>query len=179
MYCRGYFIMRSVKGKIASKGFYGKLRALTLGAILVFLVMGPLKCKPKSPSSAFAGGLEIKAQLKNKEQIKIDLKLPPNSHLYLDKGGRGNLIPVSFDWQDILKKGPQLLSAPQGEYDKEVEAKVLRGQGSFVFSFSKNRVEPQELVGKILKVRTQVCNERDGICYRPTWTRVQISSQAP
>ena len=141
--------------------------------VFLALILNPFNCKPKNIVSD--GEVEIKAQLQKEGQLKIDLRLPPNSHLYLDKGLRGNLIPVSFDWQSLLKKKPRLISAPQGKYDKEVEAKVLRDQGSFVFSFSENETEAQDIIGQTLKVRTQICNEVEGICYRPKWTDVQIS----
>ena len=149
------------------------------GLALTFLalMLNPFGCKPKT--SVSEGEAEIRAQLQGKGQLKVDLKLPPHSHLYLDRGLRGNLIPVSFDWQPVLKKGllkkaPELASAPQGEYDKDVEAKVLRSQGSFVFSLAQDGTVTQGLAGQTLRVRTQVCNEVEGICYRPKWTDVQI-----
>ena len=145
---------------------------LALSSLALVLMLS--NCKPKTEAK-----LEIKARLQDQAQLKIDLNLAPHLHLYLDKGDRGNLIPVSFDWQSLLTKGflkraPKLISAPKGEYDKDMEAKVLRAQGSFLFSLSENDTSPQGVAGQTLRIRTQLCNELDGICYRPEWTDVQI-----
>ena len=151
-----------------------------LFSLLFFLLASSFLfgCRPKSKSSI--DELEIRARLQEEGRIEIALELPPHSHLYLDKGSRGNLIPIAFDWQALIKKGllkkePELLSSPKGEYDKDVEARVLRSKGLYLFSLPQDKDGKQSLRDQNIRVRAQMCDEVEGICYRPEWNEIQIS----
>ncbi len=109
------------------------------------------------------------------ETLAVHITLAPAFHVYLDKGALGNLIPISFDWGSLIKKGvlkqePQIVSAPAGVYAEEVQAKVLRGQGRFLFQ-GENLAKA---AGHELRVQTQICNEALGICYRPRWESLRV-----
>ena len=148
---------------------------IALLLILVLFISKINLCRETDKEKLGANEARIQAYLKSDNVIAVNLKLAPNSHVYLDRGSRGNLIPIEFDWQslvkeDVLKKEPNLLSAPTGEYEKKVEASVLRKEGSFLF----NVPNKQDLIGKEIRVRTQICDEIQNICYRPQWNNVRI-----
>ena len=130
----------------------------------------------QDPSTA-----SIQAQISKNDQLEIRVAIPANSHAYLDKGKEGNLIPITFDWQTLVNKGslsefPRLVAAPKGQYDKKVEATVLRGEGLFVFASKKTNTLSSTLAGEQIRIRTQICDEVEGICYRPKWTQVVIAN---
>ncbi len=125
------------------------------------------------------GDVNIQAVITANQHLKVKLELAPDTHVYLDRGAEGNLIPISFDWEDLMQsngttltKKPQLVSSPQGEYDKKTKAKVLRGQGEYLFSVK----QANTLKGAKFRLKTQVCDEVVGICYRPKWTETTIGT---
>lgn len=132
-------------------------------------------CRKTDKQNLEPNQVEIQAYLQTDKSIAIELKLAPDSHAYLDRGLEGNLIPIEFDWKPflqskILSVEPQLLVAPVGEYEKKVKASVLRGKGRFLFEGPSLK----KLLGKKLRVRTQVCDEVQNICYRPEWKSIFI-----
>ncbi|GIX41154.1 MAG: hypothetical protein KatS3mg129_0887 [Leptospiraceae bacterium] len=113
---------------------------------------------------------KIKAQVEN-DILKVIIQLPKNHHAYLDKGKDGMLIPITFDWSDFIEKNilsqePTLITKPKGEYDDEVKATVLRGDGIFEFQLPDSLLSETLKKGN-LKIKIQICNETSGICYRP------------
>lgn len=116
------------------------------------------------PAAAFA------ARVLGDGQVEINVNVPSRHHAYLDAGEYGNLIPLAFDWQGLTPE-PKITAAPTGEHDEEVKARVLRGNGRFVFQFAP---PAPDLQGRTIKVRSQICDEDKGICYRPTWTDVSL-----
>jgi len=111
----------------------------------------------------------------NGNKLSIRIVIPPQHHAYLDKGKEGNYIPVSFNWAALIKDGslkkePTMISAPKGEFEKVASAKVLRGEGIFIFE----SVEIPSLKGKSIKVKSQICDDIKGVCYRPSIKDVKI-----
>ncbi len=127
--------------------------------------------KPAIPSARISA-------TSNQDEGKVifNVVVPGGHHAYLNRGTEENLIPVSFFWDDLVQSGilsgePALVSKPQGVYDKEFEAQVLRGQGQFEFKIP----SVSKLIGKTLRVRSQVCDETRGICYRPVTENILIN----
>jgi hypothetical protein len=83
------------------------------------------------------------------------------------------LIPITFDWSDLFTNEPQIISKPEGVFDKDVQATVLRNEGIFEFLLPEN-ISKENITNKILKVRVQICNETTGICYRPKIYEVRL-----
>lgn len=142
------------------------------------LCLGALACSkppqanlgsPRPPIEA-----EIGAMVSPTGRLSVSVVIPNEHHAYLDKGKEGVFIPVEFLWADLLKTGkiqavPKLIQEPKGQYDKEMEAKVLRGPGRFLFAAS------DTLKGTELSVRTQLCNDRTRVCYPPSTQKVKVS----
>ena len=104
------------------------------------------------------------------------MAVPANHHAYLDKGDTGRLLEVEFGWDDLvtrarLKAPPTVESKPIGERDDDVGARVLRGVGVWTF-----RVDPSDaaLAGASVSVRTQICDEKIGLCYPPERRTVSL-----
>lgn len=114
---------------------------------------------------------DVAAWVQNASTVQVSVTVPPGHHAYLDAGREGNYIPVTVDTSAAGEL--KLTNAPKGEEDKEVQAKVLRGMGSFVYEAK----DAQSFAGKILKVRSQICNERQGVCYPPRTVEVKISGK--
>jgi hypothetical protein len=148
-----------------------KARWSGAGALLAVLLLLPgASCE--DPGRASAGGEVPEAGfhgriLPDGQTIEIVASIPPRHHAYLDAGDEGNLIPIGFDWQDLTPE-PVALSMPTGERDEDVKARVLRGDGRFQFQHS--TVSP----GVQVRVRSQICDEDRGVCYRPTWNEVEL-----
>ena len=131
-------------------------------------------CKKKN-AVAEDLGVEVKAIWQNEQSLGIDISIASGLHIYLDQGIHKNLIPIAFAWQDFIKakemiKIPTLLKSPRGEYDKKAEGTVLRSNGYFLFQSK----ELSKIKGKELRVRVQICDEEQGICYRPQWLSISI-----
>ncbi|MEQ9367074.1 MAG: hypothetical protein RIF32_22760 [Leptospirales bacterium] len=130
-----------------------------------------------SKSRAGAGGpgdvptAAVSAQVNPDGRASIRIDVPSRHHAYLDAGEHGNLIPIGFDWQGLTPE-PKTVQAPAGEHDEEVKAQVLRGSGTFVFEGGSEQAPT--FAGRSLRVRSQICDEDKGICYRPTWTEVSL-----
>ncbi len=144
---------------------------------LIFLaVTGIFYCKKKN-SSQISWNPEITANLEN-DKINIKIQIPRDHHAYLDSGKDNNLIPIQFDWNEflqkkILPKEPNLIVSPEGEWDTEVQATVLRNTGMYEFQIDKN-LNKDKLKEAYLKIKIQICNEISGICYRPQIYEVKI-----
>ncbi|MCB1319210.1 MAG: hypothetical protein KDK34_03095, partial [Leptospiraceae bacterium] len=107
--------------------------------------------------------------------IAVQVRVPANHHAYLDAGRDGVLIPISFDWQPLidaalLRTAPSQVTKPDGSPDDEIGATVLRGAGEFVFETA----QADRLDGMSVRVRSQLCNDETGVCYRPTWQEVAL-----
>lgn len=152
------------------------MKKISLYSLLILsAAILPGSCKKPADSSASTGpggvpAPSIQAKLQS-NGVVFHVRVPDGFHAYVDAGDDGNLIPVSFVWPDSLKPTPELKKAPAGVHDEEFSAKVLRGQADWQFSYGR----PDELKGVTLKVRSQICDETSGICYRPTFQDVQIA----
>lgn len=107
--------------------------------------------------------------------LTIAISVPDHHHAYLDRGEEGNLIPVQFYWEDFVEAGiletePEPISAPEGVFDEDERAIVLRGEGEYVFEIG----NAGELSGETLRARTQICDEIRGVCYRPENHDIQL-----
>lgn len=103
-------------------------------------------------------------------QISFRIEIPANHHAYLDSGKENNLIPIQFDWSNLIQnkiilKEPELLQKPKGEFDQEVQATVLRGSDEFIFQIPEEA--RNHLKNQSIRIKVQICNEVTGICYRP------------
>lgn len=99
-------------------------------------------------------------------KLHVHLSIPSRHHAYLDAGREGNLIPVTFDWKgwgENPAESPKAIQSPAGDVDADSGARVLRGEGTYVFQ-PKTNPSLQEF-----RVRVQICDEVKGVCYRPAW----------
>lgn len=101
-------------------------------------------------------------------QLNVEVSVPAGHHAYLDSGKEGNLIPVTFDFTNL---GTELkeVSRPQGTVEEISGAKILKGNGVFVFE-SESSLDSDSS----FRVRTQICDDTSGICYRPQWHDVSL-----
>ncbi|MBL8018206.1 MAG: hypothetical protein JNM27_00955 [Leptospirales bacterium] len=111
--------------------------------------------------------------LLNDQSLTISVQVPAGHHAYLDAGKEGSFIPISFQWDELLKEtglpvAPKMKTAPTGEPEAESGARVLRGKGDFVFEGN------PKLAGQKVQVRSQICDDVKGICYRPSLQSVEI-----
>ena len=109
------------------------------------------------------------------ELLHVAVQVDAHHHIYLDKGKLGNLLPIVFDWKNVitLEKEPVLIKkTAKGVYDDEVEAMVMRGYGEFHFMLA-----TKSPLKKGPRVRVQVCNEKTGVCYRPEWIETKIKKK--
>ncbi|MCR9144662.1 MAG: protein-disulfide reductase DsbD N-terminal domain-containing protein [bacterium] len=161
--------------KAAAPGLAGTPLAALLLATLI--AMGAATCDDAPESRASAGGpgdvpaALISGRTLDDGRAAINVDVPSRHHAYLDAGKHGNLIPIGFDWQGLSPE-PEQVTAPVGERDEDVQAQVLRGSGTYVFKAGGENAPP--FAGRSLRVRSQICDEDKGICYRPTWTDVKL-----
>lgn len=133
---------------------------------------GPLSLEPtEGEPDAHSASSEMRL---TKTGALLRVHVPANHHAYLDKGPSGAFIPVTADWEALVKGGkisaaPALLRSPAGTLDKDSGAMVLRGTGEYEYKGSL-----AELAGLAVQVRTQICDDVKGICYRPKTQNVII-----
>ena len=114
-------------------------------------------------------------------QFKISVDVPANHHAYLNSGKNNNYIPVAFDSGATLAKAGlalQHITPPDGVYDAEMDAQVLRGQGDFVISLEQQTPRPFNSNGVELNFRYQLCNEVNNVCFRPQTTALTLPLHA-
>ncbi len=116
---------------------------------------------------------ELQAAVRPDRSVAIALNIPREHHAYLDAGRDGVLIPIAFLWDEmitagVIKKAPPVKTRPKGVMEAEMGAHVLRGFGEFVFT------PTEDLKGRTLKVRTQLCNDRTRVCYPPSTQSVVL-----
>ena len=148
--------------------------------VFLVLILMSFACKKEGPLSLEPTESELDPHVASSEMVLtktgalLRVHVPANHHAYLDKGPSGAFIPVSVDWESLVKTGaiskaPALLRGPAGTLDAESGAKVLRGTGEFEYTGSL-----AELSGQSVQVRTQICDDLKGICYRPKTQTVTI-----
>ena len=148
-------------------------RTFYTALLLAGILAGTLGCTETEQSGS--DGIpeaSIRAAALN-EKVTVSITIPEDHHAYLNRGPHENLIPVDFDWKPALESGkilkePELESSPEGEKEKETGAAVLRGTGEFVFTGISPAADTS------LRVRTQICNEITGMCFRPAWQTITI-----
>jgi len=140
--------------------------------LFIFFVLNAFFCSRVNKIQNVAPDAKIVANIEN-NKIKVIVQIPSDHHAYLDKGKDGMLIPITFDWSDLFTNEPQIISKPEGVFDKDVQATVLRNEGIFEFLLPEN-ISKENITNKILKVRVQICNETTGICYRPKIYEVRL-----
>jgi hypothetical protein len=144
------------------------------------LVLSLFYCKKEGPLSMEPSASEPDPHAAVSEVVLTDggavlrVRVPANHHAYLDKGPAGAFIPIAPDWEGLVKAGriqkaPNLSRSPAGTLDRDSGAMVLRGTGEFEYKGSL-----QDLAGETIQVRTQVCDDIKGICYRPKTETVTI-----
>ena len=142
--------------------------------ILALFLVAASACSNSEKNKNTSGIPEAKIEGKIEGQsVRFRITIPERHHAYLDRGKEGRLIPISFDWKNALEETdtPDIASTPSGSFDQDYGATVLRGEGEFVFQLKK----ASELIGKIVKVKTQICDDVKGICYRPIIEEVVIN----
>jgi hypothetical protein len=143
-------------------------REITTGILAAAIALN-LSCQEKGGEGHPGSGDRPRPQISSEisgDTIRFSITVPENHHAYLDKGSEGNLIPVTFDWGGMKEPGPVFV--PIGTRDERVRATVLRGSGDFLFR-SPNAMEYS---GKKVRVLTQICDDIQGICYRPEYSDI-------
>lgn len=156
--------------------------------IYLFMTIGMINCvkdeavseMTKESSSKSAGmylpSAKFQTTIQNKRKLIINVIIPTGHHAYLDSGRDGNLLPILFYWQELIKQGvlqkkPVEKSRPIGSFDSLAKATVLRGNGVYVYETRKGNWKK----GTKLRVRTQICNERKGQCYPPVFKQITLN----
>lgn len=137
-------------------------------------------------SSVFAGAkaeIDIKV-LDNTQwpaQYQISLTPPLHHHAYLDKGVENAYIPVVIDYKnELFKQGLVInqITLPKGEFDSEVQATVLRGQGNITLSLVPEKGYKQVADTAKFSLRYQLCDEISNVCFRPQTANIVIQLPA-
>ncbi len=111
-------------------------------------------------------------------EFRLTLNVPNDHHAYLDKGDENIYIPVSVDPKDklaALQLKVANLQKPEGVYDGDVKAKVLRGQGDFVVSLAS--LSSGKLIANpvAVDINYQLCNDITHVCFRPQTAQVNLA----
>lgn len=152
-----------------------KLISFSLAVFLIAITL--TACKQEETKKGDLTDPEFRIEyVSGEKQIAITVTIPRDHHAYLDSGKENNLIPIQFQWKElvqnnILTQEPELVAKPEGVYDKTFEATVLRDSGVFVFRFSDDL---QKLKNQTLNIRVQMCNDVTGICYRPKTYKISL-----
>lgn len=152
--------------------------AVVAMATLIISLLLPVACEDSKDQQAKDSSLpstQISAISSDSGNIQVEVRVPAGFHAYLDRGKEGNLIPVTFFWDDLVQAGvltekPQTLEAPEGSFDSHFNATVLRGNGIYLFKTKGTA----GLQGNTIRVQTQICDDAKGICYRPRTDAVKI-----
>ncbi len=133
-------------------------------------------CKEEKPAETLEEHKPAVSAFLKSDKLTIAVTVPANHHAYLDAGKEGVYIPIAVDWKDAISRKligatPRSVAAPEGIQDKEIGASLLRGKGDFVYEGSFDK-----LAGQSLKVRSQICDDIKGVCYRPTTQEIQVKN---
>ncbi|BCG63598.1 MAG: thiol:disulfide interchange protein DsbD [Methyloprofundus sp.] len=141
-----------------------------------------------SYTSVWAGAkAQIEIQAINAQQwpahYQVTLTLPAHHHAYLDKGQEQAYIPVTLDPKGLLAKNGLFIShldLPQGEYDNEAKATVLRHTGKIDFILKPQNKSSTSLdpVNHIA-LRYQLCDEVNNVCFRPQTVELALGLPEP
>ncbi len=149
-------------------------------SILVFWLLGIATAAAESPKA------EIQMSVVNSGQwpaeFRISLDVPPDHHAYLNAGDKNIYIPVSFDDEAQLAAAGLTLSKivkPEGIYDPEMAAQVLRGRGEFTVALSQTNAKSLPSKSIPLAVKYQLCNEISHVCFRPQTTKLDLPLPPP
>jgi len=133
--------------------------------------------------SVWAGGkaeIDIRA-INNQQwpvQYQITLTPPVHYHAYLDSGTEDAYLPVAIDPKHKLAQyGIKIkqFKAPQGEFDADVKATVLRGQGLFQVEFVPIGEIGPSTRSMNVDLRYQLCDEVTNVCFRPQTVSLPIN----
>ncbi len=133
--------------------------------------------------SAWAGGkAEVDIQVIDNQQwpvrYQISLTPPTHYHAYLDSGTEDAYLPVIIDPKHKLAQyGLKIkqFKAPQGEFDADVKATVLRGKGIFKVEFVPISEAPPTAHSMNVDLRYQLCDEVTNVCFRPQTVSLPIN----
>ena len=106
-------------------------------------------------------------------QFEINFTVPTEHHAYLDKGDEQMYIPITFDANGALAgTGLKIddLKKPEGVYDAEVKATVLRDTGKFNLTLSGSA----NVATFPLAVKYQICNDVTHQCFRPQTVSIDL-----
>ena len=106
-------------------------------------------------------------------QFEINFTVPAEHHAYLDKGDEQMYIPITFDANGALAgAGLKIddLKKPEGVYDAEVKATVLRDTGKFNLTLSGSA----NVATFPLAVKYQICNDVTHQCFRPQTVSIDL-----
>ncbi len=115
-------------------------------------------------------------------EFRITLDVPPDHHAYLNTGDKSMYIPVAFDSNTQLADAGLAISRitkPEGVYDAEMGAQVLRGKGEFTLALAQTHAKPLTGNSIPLAVRYQLCSDVNHVCFRPHSTAVVLSLPPP
>lgn len=110
-------------------------------------------------------------------EFNLLLKVPSDHHAYLDKGDENIYIPVAVDPKGKLAAAHLQVAnvlKPSGEYDAEVKATVLRGQGDFIVTLAPLGQGAPTTDKLALDVSYQLCNDTTHVCFRPQTGQVDL-----
>ncbi|MFZ4504532.1 MAG: protein-disulfide reductase DsbD family protein [Methylovulum sp.] len=111
----------------------------------------------------------------------VSVEVPAEHHAYLTSGLHNTYIPVAFDTKATLATAGLVikhLTPPDGVYDTEMQAQVLRGRGDFIISLEQQSPASLSSNSVALSLRYQLCNEVNNVCFRPQTTLLTLPLQA-
>ena len=123
-------------------------------------------------SFAVAESPEVDIQIKGVNskfpaQFHVLLNIPADHHAYLNQGDEGLYIPIGFDTNNALASVGLYIDSikkPDGLYDSEVKATVIRHSVEFDLILSATKIPPETFP---LAVKYQICNDITHQCFRP------------
>lgn len=125
-------------------------------------------------SSVWAGTkAEIDIELLNPHHwpahYQISITPPAYHHSIIDNGVQQEFIPITIDPDNNLRQQGLVvtdITMPEGEFDHEVNATVIRKKGVIDFTLKVDDINDVSNV-KSITVRYQVCNQQSNVCFRP------------
>ena len=159
------------------------LRYIVMSAVLfaAVVLLASMQADGQAPVASPSATVNIQPNVlrldgEHPAEFSVIVTPPPGDHAYLDAGKDGALLPVAIDLDALAQGGLQVqhVSAPQGQWDAQFGATVLRGEGVFRYQLTAPSRSPEGTRDYAVTVRSQVCDDTTGACYFPHTTSLSL-----